>query len=80
MTDEELLRKINEGLDQVRPNIQMDGGDIELVKFENGVVYIRFLGACVGCPISIFTLKAGIEEVLKNHVSEVKEVVAVEDE
>ena len=80
MTDEELLQKINEGLDQIRPNIQMDGGDIELVKFEDGVVYIRFLGACVGCPISIFTLKAGIEETLRNHLSEVKEVVAVEDD
>jgi len=75
-----LLSRISDIIDQLRPNIQMDGGDIELVKFENGIVYVRMLGACVGCPASIYTLKLGIEEALKEQLSEVHEVVAVDDE
>ena len=56
----------------------MDGGDIELVKFEHGIVYVRLHGACVGCPVSMFTLKLGVEKTLKDQISEVNEVVAVE--
>jgi len=80
MTDQEIQKKIDEVLDQIRPNIQMDGGDIEFVKFEDGVVFIRFKGACVGCPASTYTLKLGVEEALKEHISDVREVIAVEDE
>ena len=79
MSDEDIIRQIESALDQIRPNIQMDGGDIEFVKYEDGVVYIRLLGACVGCPASIYTLKLGVEETIKEYVSEVREVVAVED-
>ena len=79
MSDEDIIRQIETALDQIRPNIQMDGGDIEFVKYEDGVVYIRLLGACVGCPASIYTLKLGVEETIKEYVSEVREVVAVED-
>ena len=78
MSDEALLKKIDTVLDQIRPNIQMDGGDIELVNVENGIVYIKLHGACVGCPASIFTLKLGIEEALKEHISEVIEVIQVD--
>ena len=73
-----LLKKIELTLDQIRPNIHMDGGDIELVKFEHGIVYVRLHGACVGCPVSMFTLKLGVEKTLKDQISEVNEVVAVE--
>lgn len=79
MSDEDIIRQIEDALEQIRPNIQMDGGDIELVKFEDGIVYIRLLGACIGCPAAIYTLKLGVEQMLKEHVSQVREVVAVED-
>ncbi len=75
----ETISKIEEVLNnQVRPKIQMDGGDIEFIKFEEGIVYVKLLGACVGCPISFFTLKLGVEEALKEQISVVQEVVAVE--
>ena len=77
-TQDQDLQKIESILDTVRPNIQMDGGDIELVKFEDGVVYIKFQGACVGCPASVYTLKMGIEEALKAQMSEVHEVVPID--
>jgi Fe-S cluster biogenesis protein NfuA len=80
MTDQELIDKIEEILDQLRPNIQMDGGDIRFVRFQDGVVYVRLLGACVDCPISSYTIKQGIEESLKDQLSEVREVIAVEND
>jgi Fe-S cluster biogenesis protein NfuA len=80
MTDQETIRKIEEVLEQIRPNIQMDGGEIEFVRFEDGVVYVRLLGACVGCPASMYTLKLGVEEALRERLADVREVVAVEDE
>ena len=52
-------------------------GDIEFVKFENGVVYVKMLGTCVGCPLSQITLKAGVEEILKSRISGVSRVEAV---
>lgn len=78
MTHEETVRKIEEVLEQLRPNIQMDGGDIELVKYEDCIVYVRLHGSCVGCPSSIYTLKLGVEEALRDQVPEIQEVVAVE--
>lgn len=80
MSDEKIIKQINQALDDVRPNIQMDGGDIELVSFEDGIVSVKFSGACVGCPLSYYTLKLGIEEQLKNKVpdAQIQEVVAVE--
>lgn len=79
MTDEMVREKIEEGLEELRPNIQMDGGDVNFVKFEDGVVYIRFSGTCAGCPNSIATLKIGIEETLRQYVPGLREVVAVEE-
>lgn len=70
-------QKIESVLDTIRPNIQMDGGDIEFVNYEDGIVYIRMTGACVGCPASIFTLKMGIEQTLKEHIPDIVEVVPV---
>ncbi len=73
---QEIIAQINQLLEKdIRPRIQMDGGDISLQKFENGVVYVQLHGACVGCPISQMTLKMGVEALLKQHI---KEVVRVE--
>ena len=81
MSYEETINKIKEVIEQLRPNIQMDGGDVEFVRFDDGVVYVRFLGACIGCPASIFTLKGGIEEALKEQLSDVvREVIAVDED
>lgn len=65
-------------LQDLRPIIARDGGDIEFVDLKDGIVYVRLAGACVGCPSSYFTLKMGIEEALKAQVPEVREVMAVE--
>jgi Fe-S cluster biogenesis protein NfuA len=73
---QEIITQINQLLEKnIRPRIQMDGGDISLQKFEDGVVYVQLHGACVGCPISQMTLKMGVESLLKEHI---KEVVRVE--
>ncbi len=69
--------KVEAALDQIRPTLQADGGDVELVGVDDGVVSLRLTGACSGCPMSAMTLKMGIERVLKGQVPEVKEVVAV---
>jgi Fe-S cluster biogenesis protein NfuA len=71
--------RIEEILDSVRPAIRADGGDIELVGFDelDGVVRIRMVGACHACPMSMLTLKAGIEQRLRMQVPEVRSVESV---
>ena len=69
--------KVTEILDKIRPQLQRDGGDVELVEVNNGTVQVRLTGACAGCPMSAMTLKMGIEKILKEQIPEVKEVVAV---
>jgi len=69
--------KVEAALAQIRPALQADGGDVELVGVTDGVVKLRLTGACSGCPMSTMTLKMGIEKVLKQQIPEVKEVVAV---
>ena len=64
-------------LDQIRPALQADGGDVELIGVEDGIVSVRLTGACGGCPMSTMTLKMGIERLLKQKLPEVKEVVSV---
>lgn len=75
----DLYRRCDEVLDRIRPYVQMDGGHVELVNVneEDGVVYIRFQGACSGCPSSSMTLQMGIENELKASIPEIKQVVAV---
>ncbi|PJB84007.1 MAG: hypothetical protein CO090_00215 [Acidobacteria bacterium CG_4_9_14_3_um_filter_49_7] len=70
-------QKVEQALNNIRPALQMDGGDVELVKYEDGVVYVKLLGACGGCPMSTMTLKLFIEERLREEVPEVTEVVSV---
>jgi Fe-S cluster biogenesis protein NfuA len=69
--------EISEVLDQIRPSLQADGGDVELVDVTNGVVKVRLKGACSGCPMSAVTLKSGIERIIKEKLPDVKEVIAV---
>ncbi len=70
--------KIKQVIDKIRPQLQMDGGDCEIVDItDDGVVKVRLLGHCAGCPYSQQTVKMGIERALKQFVPEVKEVVSV---
>jgi Fe-S cluster biogenesis protein NfuA len=64
-------------LAKVRPMLQRDGGDVELLEVEGGVVKVRLVGACGGCPMASLTLKRGIEAKLKEEIPDIKEVVAV---
>jgi Fe-S cluster biogenesis protein NfuA len=72
-----MREKIEEVLNQIRPNLVRDGGNVELVDATDGIVKVRLTGACGGCPMASMTLKHGVERVLKERVPEVKEVVAV---
>ena len=72
-----MREKVEAALNRIRPALQADGGDVELVDVSDGVVKLRLMGACGGCPMATMTLKAGIERVLKEEVPEVQEVVAV---
>ena len=66
-------------VDLIRPAVQQDGGDLELVEVtDDGVVHVRFHGACVGCPSSSMTLRIGIEQNLKNNLPEIQRVISVE--
>ncbi len=68
--------KVQAALDKIRPALQRDGGDVELVDVTpDGVVKVKLTGACGGCPMATMTLKQGIERVLKQAIPEVKEVV-----
>lgn len=77
--DRTLTERIEDALESVRPALQIDGGDLEFVDFvrSDGIVQIRLVGACGGCPISSVTVKQGIERRLKAAVPEVNEVAVV---
>ena len=73
-----MKEKVTELLNDVRPKLQADGGDVELVDIsDDGVVSVKLLGACGGCPMAQMTLKMGIERYLKSKIPEIKEVVSV---
>ncbi|PKN72068.1 MAG: hypothetical protein CVU50_08780 [Candidatus Cloacimonetes bacterium HGW-Cloacimonetes-3] len=70
--------KLESVLDKIRPAIQSDGGDVELIRIrEDNVVEVRLKGACNGCPMATLTLKAGIERIVKEEIPEVVEVISV---
>jgi Fe-S cluster biogenesis protein NfuA len=71
-----MIEKVRTALNSIRPALQADGGDVELISVENGVVRVRLTGACMGCPMATLTLKEGIEQRLKELVPEVKAVEA----
>ena len=74
-----MKEEIAQALEEVRPQLQIDGGDIELVDVEDGVVKVRLKGSCAGCPMSQMTLKWSVENYLKKKVPGVKSVEAVQD-
>ncbi|MFO7924023.1 MAG: NifU family protein [Bacteroidales bacterium] len=77
-TKEELLKKTAVTLDKVRPYLQADGGDIEVVELtDDNILKVRLTGACNGCPFSMQTLKAGVEQAIKSDIPEISEVVAI---
>jgi len=73
-----MKEKVEGVLEKIRPSLVADGGNVELVGVNDGKVEVRLTGACAGCPMSTMTLKMGIEQILKQEVPEVKEVVAVD--
>lgn len=73
-----MREEIAKALDKIRPSLQADGGDVELVEVtDDGIVKVRLKGACRGCPMSQMTLKMGIERALKHEFPEIKEVQSV---
>ena len=74
-SDEEIIAKIKGIIEaRIRPAVMQDKGDIDFVKYENGIVFVEMKGACAGCPYAAVTLKEGVEKVLKSYVPEVKAV------
>ena len=73
-----MKEQVENVLNKIKPSLQADGGDVELVEVgEDGIIKVKLKGACGSCPMSQMTLKMGIERILKEEVPEVKEVVAV---
>jgi len=71
-----MREKVEAALAEIRPHLQADGGDVELLDVNDGTVTVRLTGACVGCPMATMTLKNGVERIIKEHVPEVIEVIA----
>lgn len=81
MNNKEIIDKVNVALEQIRPFLIDDGGDIELIEITDDLtVKVKLLGACKSCSMSAMTLKGGVEESIKKVIPELKEVIAIEDE
>ena len=79
MTTQELRTKIEAALDEIRPFLQNDGGDISLLSIEDDIVVnVQFEGACVGCTINQMTLKSGVEMTIKRYAPQIERVVSIE--
>jgi Fe-S cluster biogenesis protein NfuA len=72
-----MKEKVEKALSEIRPHLQADGGDVELVEVENGIVKVKLTGACGGCPMSQMTLKQGIETHIKKSIPEIVSVESV---
>lgn len=72
-----MKEKVEKALQTIRPALQGDGGDIELVSVEDGIVKVRLTGACGGCPMSQITMTQGVEQAIKKAVPQVKKVIAI---
>lgn len=73
-----MKEKVQKALELIRPSLQADGGDVELVDVsDDGIVKVKLVGACCGCPMSQMTLKMGIQEHLQKEIPEIKDVVSV---
>lgn len=78
MTTQELTTKVEQALEEIRPFLQNDGGDIALVSIDEGkVVNIQLLGACVGCSVNQMTLKSGVEMTIKKYAPQIEKVVNI---
>lgn len=78
--DSSLEARIQAVLDDYRPTLFLDGGDVELLRVDDkGVAHVRMLGACIDCPISLLTMKLGIQRLLKENFSEIRSVNAITD-
>jgi Fe-S cluster biogenesis protein NfuA len=78
MTDKELQLKVEIALDEIRPFLQSDGGDISLVSIDEGkIVKVQLQGACVGCTVNQMTLKSGVEMTIKKHAPQIESVLSV---
>ena len=73
-----IINNIEKALDEIRPFLRSDGGNIELVNFEDDIVEVRLLGNCMDCSVNQMTLKNGVEMTIKKHVPSVKKVISVE--
>ena len=75
-----LEQRIQHVLDGYRPTLYMDGGDVQLLRIdEKGIAHVKMLGACIDCPISLLTMKLGIQRLLKEHFAEIKGLSAITD-
>ena len=72
-----MREKVEAALEEIRPTLRADGGDVELVDVKDGVVTVRLTGACGSCPMSTMTLRMGVERVIRKDVPEIKELIAV---
>ena len=72
-----MREKVEAALATIRPALQADGGDVELLEVDNGTVKVKLTGHCAGCPMASMTLKMGVERVVKEQVPEVTEVIAI---
>ena len=78
MTDLELRGKVEAALEEIRPFLQSDGGDIALLSIEDGrTVKVQLEGACVGCSVNQMTLKSGVEMTIKKHAPQIEEVINI---
>ena len=76
--NEDIETRIIALIDKIRPFLVSDGGNLEYIKYENNIVYVRLLGACANCELIDMTLKNGIEEMIINEIPEVKEVINID--
>ncbi|WP_068596471.1 NifU family protein [Vaginella massiliensis] len=76
----ELYQTVQNALEEIRPFLKSDGGDIELVSIEDDVVKVRLMGACIACSVNQMTLKSGVESTIKKHVPQIKKVIDVSGE
>lgn len=76
---EELVTKVMDALDSIRPFLNKDGGDIELIDVQEKTVYVKLVGNCSSCSISTSTMKLGVENTIKQYAPEIEEVVNIED-
>ena len=77
MKKEEIENKVKEILDKIRPFLNNDGGDVEFIKYEDGIVYVRLLGQCIDCALADNTVKDMIEYTITFEIPDVKEVISV---